>query len=318
MTLAVKDHISFYSSINLKNWIKESEFGKNAGAHGGVWECPDLFSLDYNGKPAWVLIVNLNLGGTNKDSGTQYFLGDFDGKKFLPYSTDTKRLDYGPDEYAGITWSNTGKRKIFLGWMTNWMYANVVPTETWRNAMTIPRELRIVKTGKEILIASGPVSELTTIKSKPVIVNNISLSRQFEVSENTGSIKFPCLLNLSLEELNDFSVLLSNSLGEELLIGYDKIKNQYFIDRSKSDKTDFKEGFAAKHTAPRFAGGSKMNLSLLLDVSSVELFADDGLTVMTEIFFPNSLYNKISIQSNANATIKSLEYRKLKVESGSK
>src|SRR5258705_1699538 len=129
MTLATKDRITFYSSANFKEWTKESEFGENAGAHGGVWECPDWFPLEYDGKQIWVLIVNLNPGGPNKGSATQYFLGDFNGKSFLPFNTETKWLDYGPDEYAGVTWSNTGERKIFLGWMSNWLYANVVPTE---------------------------------------------------------------------------------------------------------------------------------------------------------------------------------------------
>ena len=144
MTLAVKDHITFYSSPDLKNWKKESEFGKDVGAHGGVWECPDLISFDDNGKQVWVLIVNINPGGPNGGSATQYFIGDFDGKKFTPINTDTKWIDYGPDEYAGVTWSNTGNRKIFLGWMSNWSYAQLVPTQTWRSAMTLPRNLSLV------------------------------------------------------------------------------------------------------------------------------------------------------------------------------
>ena len=112
MTLATLDHITFFSSPNLKDWTKESEFGKEVGAHGGVWECPDLFPLDYNGQKIWILVVNINPGGPNGGSATQYFTGGFDGNKFIPYQTDTRWLDYGPDEYAGITWSNTGSKKI--------------------------------------------------------------------------------------------------------------------------------------------------------------------------------------------------------------
>ncbi len=111
MTLATLDRIDFYSSKNLKTWTKESEFGKDLGAHGGVWECPDLFPMNYKGKTVWILIVNINPGGPNGGSATQYFTGDFDGKTFIPYQTDTRWLDYGPDEYAGITWSNTGNRQ---------------------------------------------------------------------------------------------------------------------------------------------------------------------------------------------------------------
>ena len=139
MTLATKDRITFYSAPDLKNWTKESEFGNDIGAHGGVWECPDLFSLNDNGKQVWVLIVNINPGGPNGGSATQYFTGDFDGKVFKPFDTTTRWIDYGPDEYAGITWSNTGERKIFLGWMSNWEYATVVPTKSWAKCHDYPK-----------------------------------------------------------------------------------------------------------------------------------------------------------------------------------
>ncbi len=231
MTLATKDRISFYSSKNLKEWTKESEFGENIGAHGGVWECPDLFQLDDHGKKVWVLIVNLNPGGPNKGSATQYFIGDFDGNKFSPFTTATRWLDYGPDEYAGVTWSNTGMRKIFLGWMSNWLYANLVPTETWRNAMTIPRELKLKRVGSEILITSEPVKELTSIESKPIIVKNISVSKTIDVSKITKGMKLPCRLKLTVEKIKDFSVVLSNEMDDKVEIGFSKEDNKFFIDR---------------------------------------------------------------------------------------
>jgi len=312
MTLATKDRISFYSSKNLKSWTKESEFGATAGAHGGVWECPDLFTLDDNGKKVWVLIVNLNPGGPNKGSATQYFLGDFNGNTFTPYHTDTKWIDYGPDEYAGITWSNTGNRKIFLGWMSNWLYAEKVPTETWRNAMTVPRELKLQHVGKDMLIASQPVKELANIQSKPVIVSDVKINKSIDLAGIAGKIKFPCRLNLHFEEANNFSLIVSNDMGEQLIVGYDKNQNQYFIDRSKSGKTTFQKEFAARHVAPRFSDQAKINISLLIDASSVELFADDGLTVMTEIFFPNKPYDQIHIESSDNIIIKKLAYINLK------
>ncbi|HKZ67209.1 MAG TPA: glycoside hydrolase family 32 protein [Chitinophagaceae bacterium] len=308
MTLATKDYITFYSSPDLKNWIKESEFGKEMGAHGGVWECPDLFTLNDNGKKVWVLIVNLNPGGPNGGSATQYFLGDFDGKTFTVSHTDTRWLDYGPDEYAGITWSNMGNRKVFLGWMSNWLYANVVPTQNWRSAMTIPRDLKLKRIGNDIFIASQPVPELSKIQSKPIIAQNIQVTKSMDMAKKTGKIKIPCRINLRLEQVKDFSLIISNDSNEEIVIGYDKKQNQYFIDRTKSGKINFQKDFAARHIAPRFTNNTTMNISLVIDVSSVELFADDGLTVMTEIFFPNKPYNQIHIQSPDNVVIKKLEY----------
>jgi fructan beta-fructosidase len=171
MTLATQDHITFFSSKDLKAWKQESEFGKERGTHGGVWECPDLFPLTLNGKKYWVLVVNINPGGPNGGSATQYFVGDFDGQAFKPIDQKIRWVDFGPDEYAGITWSNTGNRKIFLGWMSNWNYANQVPTVKWRNAMTIPRELALKNINGDIILASEPVKEIEGIAIKPVAIN---------------------------------------------------------------------------------------------------------------------------------------------------
>ena len=268
--------------------------------------------MDDNGKKVWVLIVSINPGGPNKGSATQYFIGDFDGNKFTPLTTDVKWIDYGPDNYAGITWSNTGSRKIFLGWMSNWLYAEKVPTETWRSAMTFPRELKLKHVGEEVLLASQPVVELSKIQSKPITISNVKITNSIDMAARIGKVKFPCRINLSMDEIKDFSLVFSNDKGEELIIGYDKKQNQYFIDRAKSGKTDFQKEFAARHVAPRLMDNTKMNISLIIDVSSVELFADDGLTVMTAIFFPNRPYNQIHIQSTENAVIKNMEYINLK------
>jgi fructan beta-fructosidase len=220
-------------------------------------------------------------------------------------------LDYGPDEYAGVTWSNTGKRRLFLGWMSNWLYANVVPTEAWRSAMTIPRELKIIEVNNELLITSAPVKELASIRSKPIVISNVSLLKKIDISKNINNLSFPCIINLSIDGSKDLSIILSNKLDEELVIGFDKIQNKYFIDRTRSGKTNFQADFAARHFAPRFTTNDKMDISLLIDVSSVELFADGGLTVMTEIFFPNKPYSKVSIQSADNALMKKFEYIRL-------
>ncbi len=312
MTLATKDCITFYSSPDLKDWTKESEFGKELGAHGGVWECPDLFQLDDNGKKVWVLIVSINPGGPNGGSATQYFPGDFNGSRFTPIDTNTRWIDYGPDDYAGITWSNTGNRKIFLGWMSNWIYANIVPATTWRNAMTIARELKLKRAGNEMYVASEPVAELKKIQSKPVVLQNIQVQKSFDVASKAGKITFPARLDLNLEKNSDYSIVLSNDAGEEVAIGYDKAQQQYYIDRSRSGQTNFQKDFAARHVAPRLSKAGSMDLSLILDVNSVEMFADGGLTVMTSIYFPTKPFTQVRIESPENITIKKLAVSSLK------
>lgn len=310
MTLATKDRVTFYSSKNLKEWSKESEFGETVGAHGGVWECPDLFPLKHQGENVWVLLVSINPGGPNKGSATQYFTGKFDGKNFVPFQTDTRWIDYGTDNYAGVTWSNTGDRKIFLGWMSNWQYARVVPTEKWRSAMTVPRDLSLEKIGDKYFVTSQPVPELSVINDKGMEVQNVSPNEN--LTKKIGKLEGPARLNLSSDKIESFSIALSNDGGEKLILGYDKAANNYFIDRTNSGKTSFEKGFAGRHTAPRLSKNEAMDLTLIIDNASVELFADKGLSVMTEIFFPNSPYTDISFQGPDNFQIKSLHFNKMK------
>ena len=310
MTLATLDRITFFSSPNLKDWTKESEFGKEVGAHGGVWECPDLFPLNYNSQTIWILLVSINPGGPNGGSATQYFTGQFDGKTFTPYQTDTRWIDYGPDDYAGVTWSNTGERKVFLGWMSNWLYANVVPTEKWRSAMTVPRDLSLEKSGDKYLLLSKPVPELDKITEPKVSEENIEASN-YDLTAKTGKLNGPARFKFNSDKITNFSVILSNDRGEKVIIGYEKAANNYFIDRTGAGKVDFKKDFAAKHTAPRLTTKENVDITLVIDDASVELFADNGLTVMTSIFFPNALFSDIHIQSADNFKIKSLEYNKM-------
>ncbi|AHF16947.1 glycoside hydrolase family 32 protein [Niabella soli] len=304
LTLATLDHITFYASPDLKHWKEESRFGKNLGAHGGVWECPDLFPLKDNGEEVWVLIVNLNPGGPNGGSATQYFTGSFDGHHFTPDDTHIKWLDYGPDEYAGITWSGTSDRKIFLGWMSNWQYANSVPTKNWRSAMTLPRELSIKKIKDQYRITSLPVKEfektLQPIQqlSNVMIKNNLDLA---QVAKGTFQLDLGGLPPV------DFTIELSNTKGDKLEIGFDKKANRYFIDRTHAGATDFSQVFAGKHVAPRLSTSRSVNLKLAVDVASAELFADNGLTVMTSIFFPREPLRNIRIQSENALLIKQLK-----------
>lgn len=152
--------IAFYSSTNLIDWKHLSDFGP-AAAQDGVWECPDLFPLLLNKKEVWVLIVSLNPGGLY-GSGTQYFIGDFDGTTFVPrYSTDKPRwLDFGKDNYAGVTFSNepTGKR-ILIGWLANWNDVKNHPVTSWTSQMTIPRELGLMNYKREIVLTQKPLCD---------------------------------------------------------------------------------------------------------------------------------------------------------------
>ena len=296
MTLATRQTITFYSSPNLKEWERLSEFGEGIGAHGGVWECPDLISFDHNGEKVWVLLVSINPGGPNGGSATQYFVGNFDGTMFTPYETETKWLDYGRDNYAGITWSNTGDRRIFIGWMNNWDYANVVPTGNWRGASTIARDLSISQLGGKWYVASTPVAELATITELFHELPQLKVEGDTSLKSIIGDLPEIYRLDFTALADKDFFVTLKNNSNERLGFGYNAAGRQFFVDRTQSGNTSFKDNFATVDSAPRIDTDGTIHVSLLVDVASLEVFADGGLTAMTETFFPTAIYNDIVLQ----------------------
>ncbi|WP_188507743.1 glycoside hydrolase family 32 protein [Parapedobacter pyrenivorans] len=311
MTLATKQTITFYASPNLKEWEKLSEFGVGIGAHGGVWECPDLIRFDHNGENVWVLLVSINPGGPNGGSATQYFVGDFDGTAFTPYTTDTKWLDYGRDNYAGVTWSNADDRRIFIGWMNNWDYANVVPTKTWRGAATVARDLTIRQIEGNWYVASKPVAELGAITEllhevpQQVVRSNASLK------SITGSLPATYRLDFTARADRDFTVRLKNDNKEWADFGYRATDRQFFVDRTSSGDHSFSDRFASIDSASRIDTADYIEVSLLVDVASLEAFADGGLVVMTETFFPTTDFNDVVLQGETDQVFTDLRISRM-------
>jgi fructan beta-fructosidase len=195
--------------------------------------------------------------------------------------------------------------------MSNWDYANVVPTTTWRSAMTVPRELGLEKAGERYLLTSKPVKELDGLAGERVSLQNIDAS-DYDLTEKTGNNNNPSRISLASDNIQDFSIIFSNDKGQKVVVGFDSDSNQYFMDRTASGSVDFKKGFAARHTSPRLTANNNMNLTLVIDHASIELFADNGLTAMTQVFFPDGLLSNIRLQSKKGFLIKSLEFTPLK------
>lgn len=318
MTLAVKDHVEFYASPNFKNWSKVGEFGKTEGNHGGVWECPDLFPLKVEGsnEEKWVLIVNINPGGPNGGSAGQYFIGQFDGKTFKNDNkpTDILWLDEGKDNYATVTWSGASdNRRISLGWMSNWEYANKVPTVAWRSATTLPRELSLKSTEKGVRLFQIPVKEVEILRGDKKDIIAQSISESYDLKPNSPTNEISLTFDLSKTTAQDLGVVLSNSKGEKVLIGYEKSSNRFYIDRTEGGKLDFEKRFSGRHYAKRETTNNLLKMNLHIDVASVELFADDGALAMTDIFFPNEDFNQAAIFSkNGTAQVVKGEVWRLK------
>lgn len=321
MVLAAGQKIMFYSSSNLKDWKLESDFGDGLGAHGGVWECPDIFPMVVQGTEEikWVLLVSINPGGPNGGSATQYFVGDFNGKQFKVDPSFEKDLnntehksiwvDYGRDNYAGVTWANipdTDGRKLFMGWMSNWDYANEVPTETWRSSMTVAREIELKKIDASYRLLTQPVKELTKYRSTKYEKQTITVNQKTELIDSKTINLSSTEINFKISDLKNsgFTFKLTNKQGDTLAFGYNNSDKNFFVDRRKSGKIEFSEKFADRVSmAKRTSINPDLLGTIILDKTSIELFFDNGETVMTEIFFPNSPFEKLIIEPNVQEFI---------------
>jgi fructan beta-fructosidase len=318
MTLVAGDHVSFYSSKDLRAWRHESDFGQQWGAHGGVWECPDLMEMRVDGESArkYVLLVSVNPGAPNGGSGTQYFVGEFDGHRFVLDEGWQRRLrpapttnspaaawvDYGADDYAGVTWSNLPRgRRVFLGWMSNWRYAQQVPTQTWRSAMTLPRDLTLVRSPRGLELRAMPIAEVTGLRRAsvrlPAQLVRTELDMTGGLKANAGRLE----LNLTVDTAasDSTAVTFSNAVGESTVFRINRAQHRYELDRSRSGTVDFHPQFADMQSAPLPAGATITRLRVWLDHSSLEIFINEGETVLTAIEFPATPYTRIGLEADA-------------------
>ena len=308
MMLAVGQEMQIYSSGNLKVWKKESSFGAMQGAHGGVWECPDLVELPIEGtkEKKWVLICNLNPGGPFGGSAAQYFVGSFDGKKFVNESpTQTKWLDWGKDNYATVTWSNApAGRCIALGWMSNWQYANNVPTTQYRSANTLARDLTLYRVGGELYLKSKPSPEIKKARAEEKKIPTFEVKGNYEVAsllaDNKGAYEIEMTIENKGTSKIDFSLM--NEKGEKVAMYYDVVRKQFVMDRSASGIVGFSRDFPAVTVAP-VRNTDQIHLRLFIDRSSVEAFGEEGEYVMTNLVFPAEPYNRMVFSSDKGSYI---------------
>lgn len=243
MTISAGNAVEFYRSYDLKKWEFASRFGENAGNHGSVWECPDLFPLSYNGEEKWILLCSCNRDALT-GSATQYFIGSFDGKEFIPDDISERWLDYGMDHYAAVSFSNAPEnRKIIIAWQNNWMYGNDLPLKGWRGMMTTPRELSFMEYDGRTIISPMPVKEVTNKCQR--------FFRQYKISQNNPTLEIKGLL-LSLDD------------------------NILMVERNA--KTSFNKRFNASPTV-KLDGREIHNILALIDDNSVELFIDEAIAM---------------------------------------
>ena len=298
--LAAGQEVQFWSSDNLKKWTYDSSFGLSYGNHNGVWECPDLIRLPFEGKDKYVLLLNINPGGPFGGSATQYFVGSYDGKTFkcddLP--TVTRWMDYGKDHYAAVTWSNApDNRTVAIAWMSNWQYANSVPTTQFRSANSVPRDLSLIRKGKEVLLKSTPSPEVEALRGTP---ESFQLSTAPVQLFESATKAYELVIRFNLARKEEATFVLSNETGEQVVMSYDATAQTFSMDRRGSGNVKFSKSFAAVTLAPTRVGG-KMELRLLVDSASIEAFGEDFC--MTNLVFPSSPYNTLKMYGNSKADV---------------
>jgi fructan beta-fructosidase len=307
--VAAGDRVMIYASPNLREWTLASEFGEREGSHGGVWECPDLFALAVGGGPndrKWVMLVSVGGSGPpgGGSGGAQYFIGDFDGTTFTNhYSPEVVRwVDHGRDNYAGVTFSDVHPedgRRIFLGWMSNWWYAQDVPTSPWRGAMTLPRELSLrTACSGELQLVSLPVVELQALRGRSFRIGDrsVSDSSALPVVDGIAGGAFEVVVEYELGSASEFGLIVRNEREDRTVVGYDVAAREVFVDRRRSGANDFSRHFPRpRDSATLLLESNLVRFHIFVDWSSIEVFANGGDVVITDLIFPHAESNRLEV-----------------------
>jgi fructan beta-fructosidase len=304
------DHkVLFYGSSDLKEWTRLSEFGP-AGATGGQWECPTLVELPVDGdagRTRWVLKVGLNPGGLQGGSGEQYFVGSFDSARFVndnPAST-TLWTDYGKDCYCALTFNGVRSpdAPIMIGWMNNWQYAAKVPTQPWRGQMTIPRRLALKKLPEGIRLLQEPMEGIASLRGEHFAwqgENAAELNRALKAHAGFGS-SFEVKTTVTPGDAEEAGWKILAGDGTYTLVGYDRARREVFVDRTHSGVTDFSKDFPVRTAAP-VGGNEALELTILVDRSTVEVFAQGGRAAITDLVYPPAGAQGIEFYSRGGKT----------------
>ncbi|CAI7659791.1 unnamed protein product [Penicillium pancosmium] len=319
-SLAALHKLAIYTSENLKDWKLASEFGPY-NAQGGVWECPGLFQLplDKGKSMKWVITSGINPGGPpgTVGSGTQYFVGEFNGATFTPDddsvypgNATANWMDWGPDFYASAGYNGlTADDFVQIGWMNNWQYGTNIPTTPWRSAMSIPRHLSLKTIGAKALLIQQPQEAWSSIVKKHPAYSH-TYKNIPKGSVDVGITGETIKLDLSFSAASSASkfaiaVRASADFTEQTLVGYDFVNKEIFIDRTKSGDVSFDTTFASVYRGPLAPGNDGMvKLTIFVDRSSVEVFGGHGETTLTAQIFPSSDALHARLVSTGGATKK--------------
>ena len=305
--LADERTVVILDSPNLREWTKRSTFGP-AGDTAGQWECPDLVELPIEGtkEKKWVLIINRNPGAPAGGTGVRYVTGKFDGTAFTSEVADTPALwaDWGKDFYATNTWNDMPAkdgRRVWIGWISNWLYANVEPTELWRGGQSIPREIRLRRYADGLRLVQRPIKELRSLRHEKLRIGDASVAEANAKIRARGwtdrSYEIEC--ELQPAEGGQVGLRLRERKDEETLVGFDAGAGEVFVDKTRSGETAFSKDFPGRHSAT-VAKKASVKLHVFVDHSSVEVFVNDGERVLSERIYPHAGSDGLEIFEKGN------------------
>ncbi len=310
--LSDRHQVSLFSSPDLKHWEHQSDFGPS-GATDGAWECPDLFALPVDDDPSnvrWVLKVDVFQSRLAGGAGAQYFTGSFDGHVFTADADPAKPnagalarpVDYGMDFYAAASWNNLpdAGRRVWIAWMNNHAYAAKIPTSGWRGAMSLPRQLRLHAAHGVLMLEQQPVDELHSLRDQAQILGARDLgSIPVRVPLPRGTHDaVELIVDLAAGSAREFGLKVHVGKKQETVIGYSQAAGELFIDRARSGRIPAPI-FSQRRAAPLVLADGRVHLHVFVDTSSVEVFANEGGTVLTEQVFPDADSNAIELYAHA-------------------
>ena len=345
MIVSADKETRFYKSKNLKKWTYVSAFGKGMGQQPCQYECPDFFQLPVNGdkkKMKWVMTMNINPGCWFGGSATEYFVGDFDGKKFTcPDANEVKWLDWGKDHYATVTFSNTGDRVLGITWMSNWQYANLTPFKQNRGANGLPRELKLYEKNGKYYVSENVAPEVYALRKETKDLTDASVADTKEFAGVAANMEgaFEIEADVTPDANGIAGIEISNNKRERTMIYFDMKQGKVVMDRTESGLSDFgKQSVphdielawdkqrAAEGKEPAriansinykndFALATWAPLSLCEDGKKtyhVDIFVDGGRIAMTNLVFPVAPYENVKLYTQGGkAEFKNLKVHKL-------
>lgn len=298
--------IACYTSTDLVHWQGRGAAYTDSSAKKGIFECPDLFSLD----GADVLVMSsMHFYPPQEEARFQnlhpsvYLLGRFDADtcRFVPEG-EYNELDYGFDFYAPQAFTMPDGRTILIAWKQMWKRS--IPESRFgrAGAMTFPREITL-EAGK---ILQRPVRELERYRADAAEHTDVSITEETSLSGVCGNC-VDLQLEIDLSLAKSFSIRLLKGKEHETLLLFDTERNICTLDRTRAGVTiTSSEETDVNVRRAKLGSSCMLDLRILIDISSVEVFINGGKTVMTANVYPDANDTEITFAAEGMGVIRKL------------